>query len=95
MLIRELAVQPYEFGEVLCLSVTERDSRKQNFPLCVIRVPLGNGNIEHYFNYSVSASKFCVPNSISREVFHLMNFLEQKEWRDNLSSYADFCDGKF
>lgn len=95
MLIRELAVVPYEFGEVLSLKVGERDSRKSYHPLCVIRIPLGNGNIEHFFNYSVCATKECVPNSVAREVFHLMNFLEQKDWRDNLSFYAEFCDGKF
>lgn len=96
MLIRELAVKPYEFGEVLQLLVFERDSRSNEFcSRFVIRVPLGNGNLEHHLSYSVSANKGVVPNQIAREVFHLMNFLEQKDWKDNLSSYADFCDGKF
>lgn len=94
MLIRDLAVKPYEFGEVLQLVVSERSGNAFNV-LFYVRVPLGQGNIEHHLSYSVNASKGVVPNQIAREVFHLMNFLEQKDWRDNMSSYADFCDGKF
>lgn len=47
MLIRDLAVKPYEFGEVLQLVVSERSGNALNV-LFYVRVPLGQGNIEHF-----------------------------------------------
>lgn len=96
MLERTVRIEPYEFGEVLCVVVSERDLKSKELqPIIVLRVPLGKGNIEHYLSYSVSAVKRVVPNQISREVFHMMNFFEQKDWRDKLDTYSDFCDNKF
>lgn len=84
-------ILPYEFGEVIQVSVLDS---KTNVPSIVIRVPLGNGNIEHYLNYSVACSKGVVPNQVSSEVFYLTNFFMEKDWINCLSEYDDFCDCK-
>lgn len=95
MLIRDLKlIVASEFVEVLDLSLMEKDRSGKYTSLCRIRIPLFNKNFELGYCYSVECTKVGVPY-VSKEVFHLMNFLEQKDWRDKLSSYADFCDGRF
>lgn len=84
-------ILPYEFGEVIQVSVLDTKTKQ---PIIVIRVPLGNGNVEHYLTYSVSATKGVVPNQVSSEVFFLTNFFMEKDWINRLSEYDDFCDCK-
>lgn len=95
MLIRELKlIVASEFVEVLDCVLMEKDRSGKFTSLCRIRIPLFNKNFELGYCYSVQSSKVGV-SYVSKEVFHLMNFLEQKDWRDKLSSYDEFCDGKF
>ena len=95
MLVRDLKILPYEFGEIFQLMVGERNTNTGIYtPLFCVRVPLGNGNIEHYMNYSVSANKGVVPNQIAKEMFNLMNFFDLRDWRLSLDKYSDFCDCK-
>ena len=95
MLVRDLRLLPYEFCEVLDLNVYERDSRTHHVTqLFRIRVPLSMGNITHHFSYSVDCAVGVVPNQVARELFHLWNFLMDKDWKLKMESYADFCDCK-
>lgn len=98
MLVRELSLLPYQFGEVLRLFVYENDTRKKKIsPICDVRFPIGNGNIEHYLSYSVSAPKGVVPNQISKELFYIYQFFAEYPdcWREHMDKYADFCDLPF
>lgn len=93
MLRRSLIIVPSEFTDVLELETTWETSPRSSF-VVRIRVPLNWWNFVYGFNFSCETSKGVVPNQISKELFHLMNFLEQDDWRDKLDSYADFCDGR-
>lgn len=81
---------PYEFGEVLQVSVLDIKIKK---PIMVIRVPLEALSNE-FFHYSVTATKGVVPNLVAKEIFLLTNFLDDKDWINRLSEYDDFCDCK-
>lgn len=90
MLVRDLRLCPYEFGEVLELSLIEKDSKGCLCSLCRIRIPVFESTS---FLYSVE----CSPRGygyVSKEVFHLKNFLELEDWRNCLDSYSDFVFGR-
>lgn len=93
MIRRYLKLTSSEFTDVL-----ELETNWETSPHCMfivrIRVPINSWNFVYGFNFSCEASRGVVPNQISKELFHLMNFLEQDDWRDKLDSYADFCDGR-
>lgn len=92
MLYRKLVLSESEFFEVLELRLTEKDSRGIYYSLCRIRIPIREMVRPLDFCYSVECSGRGY-GYVSKEVFHLKNFLELEDWREKLGSYDDFVLG--
>lgn len=94
MLLRNLKLVDSEFTEVLDLSLVEKDSQGHYCSLCRVRIPFVTLEVRKgFYVYSVECTERGF-GYVSKEVFHLKNFLELVDWRDKLDSYDDFVLGR-
>lgn len=93
MILRCLKLENSEFCEVLDLSLTEKDPKGFCYSLCCIRIPIFLLPLGKTFLYSVECTERGY-GYVSKEVFHLKNFLELEDWREKLDSYDDFVLGR-
>lgn len=90
---RCLKLENSEFCEVLDLSLIEKDSKGCYYSLCRIRIPITWLSLGKSFLCSVECTERGF-GYVSKEVFHLKNFLELEDWREKLDSYDDFVLGR-
>lgn len=93
MLHREAFLGISEFGEVLNVVVTESTQSKGISRVFGTFRVFNPGRI-FGLNMSFSVAKGVVANQISKEIFWIQNFLEERDWRLRLEEYDDFCSNR-
>lgn len=93
MIKRTAYLSTSEFGEVLNVEVVEDTPSKNIFKMLGKYRVFKPSNI-FFFDMSFNVARGVTPNQISKEIFWIQNFLDERDWRTKLDLYDDFCSNR-